>query len=68
MDKKGEREVQQNSDAGWGQQHHSMWQQHCSICYCDIAAAAAMQQATASGSGEALQQLLLSASTGIRYW
>jgi len=68
MDKRGEREVQQNSDAGWGQQHHSMWQQHCSICCCNIAAAVAMQHATASGSGEALQQLLSSARASMRYW
>jgi len=53
--------VQQNSDAEWGQQRHSMWLQRCSICCCDVAAAVAVQQATASSSGRALQQLLPSA-------
>jgi len=33
-----------------------------------VAAAVAMQQATASGSGRALQQLLPSVSSSIRYW
>jgi len=48
--------VYQNSDAGW-----ATASQH-------VAAAVATQQAMASGSGGALQQLLLSVSSGIRYW
>jgi len=64
MDKR-EEEVQQNSVAGWGQECCSMWQQHCSICCCNIAAAVAMQHARASDSGEALLPAAVSIS---KHW